>query len=49
MGEIAVIDAGLETGDRLVTSQPEPAIEGMLTRPVADHQGEHWLATREQP
>jgi hypothetical protein len=32
----AVIGSGLEAGDRVVVSDPVPAIDGMLLQPVAD-------------
>lgn len=34
--EFAVIESGLAVGDRLVVSDPTPAVEGMLVAPVVD-------------
>lgn len=36
--EFAVIGTGLEVGDRLVVSDPTPAVEGMLVTPVEDNE-----------
>ena len=34
IGDVAVISEGIAPGDRLIANAPEPAIEGMLLRPV---------------
>lgn len=44
MGDVAIIANGLEEGERLITQAPEPAIDGMLLRPVEDALMPSWLA-----
>ena len=51
-GGISCLTAGLTPGERLVVSDPTPAVEGMLIEPVADLDAEQSLvgeATGEEP
>ncbi len=51
-GGLSCLSGGLQPGDRLVVSDPTPAVEGMLVEPLVDADAEHSLvaeATGEGP
>jgi hypothetical protein len=35
-GPVSVISSGIQAGDRIVVSDPVPAVAGMLLNPVSD-------------
>ena len=37
-GPLSVIDSGIQSGERIVVSDPIPAVEGMLLNPVSDQE-----------